>query len=119
MPEEVARVTDGDSPEPKGIVVCHLRLYAAQVQEALVVYYKGYRRYGIRFAPSAEAWHKFKVFMKIYIIAKYNCSETIDPILLARRHPAGYSLLLHRAKFTADKIQAKLMSLPTLGKHSM
>lgn len=60
----------------------HLRLYAAQVQEALVAYYKGYRRHGIRFTPSAEAWHEFKVFMKIYIIAKYNCSETIDPILL-------------------------------------
>lgn len=97
MPEWFARVTDGDSPEPKGIVVYHLRLYAAQVQEALVVYHKGHRRYDIRFAPSAEAWHKFKVFITIYIIAKYNCSETIDPILLARRHPAGCSLRLRNS----------------------
>lgn len=96
----------------------HLRLYAAQVQEALVVYYKGHRRYGIRFTPSAGAWHKFKVFMKIYIIAKYNCSETIGPNPAGSR-PAGCSLRLHRAKFTADKIQAKLMSLPTLIKHSI
>lgn len=81
MPEWFARVTDGDSPEPKGIVVYHLRLYAVQVQEALVAYHKGHRRHGIRFTPSAEAWHKFKVFMKVYIMAKYNCSETIGPNL--------------------------------------
>lgn len=40
MPEWFGRITDGGGP--KGIVVGHVRLYAAQVWEAMVMYHKGH-----------------------------------------------------------------------------